>query len=150
MESTGLALPPTISILSPSTSRDWTLWKKAVFFPSLWLLVGWIMFLQLAYCMNVIQHCHFHFHVSSMSAPTTIPHMPCRLCIFNVFFFFFFHCSASCNPSPSLSPSFDQGQCWGFVKPMQGDSDRQESEACVMQGCCCCCWGSSPQRLWPR
>lgn len=102
MESTGLALPPTIFILSPSTSRDWTLWKKAVFFPSLWLLVGWIMFLQLAYCMNVIQHCHFHFHVSSMSAPTAIPHMPCRLCIFNVFFFFF---STVLPPATPLPPS---------------------------------------------
>lgn len=79
-----LSPPPTISFLSPSASRDWTLTEEACFSLSpslshtlLGLLVGWIMVQQIVYCINVIQCYHFHFHVSSMSAPATIPPMPC-------------------------------------------------------------------------
>lgn len=144
--------PPPLSLFYHLLQAGSLLYGRRLFFSltALWVLVGWIMFLHLSvlYKNNPVlpfpcvlherSHCHSTYAVSV------------SLTFFSFFSPLSLHRSASCNPLPPLAPSLDQGQCWGFVKPMQGDSDRQESEACVMQGCCCCCWGSSPQRLWPR
>ena len=124
MESTGLALPPLslfYRLVQAGIGLDG--WKKAVFFffflPALWLLVGWIMFLRLVYCINIIQRCHSPF-------PCVLHECSCNHSTYTISNFFPSHCS--CNPLPpshppssssSSSSSLDQGQCWGFVKRLR-------------------------------
>ena len=111
-------------------------------FPPAVVIVGWMDYVPTA---SVLYKCN-----------PTLP-FPCVLheCSHNhstyavsVTFFIFTAlppATPSCNPLPlplSLSPSLSLSHprsTRASVEVLSRDSVRQESEACVMQGCCCCC-----------
>lgn len=96
------------------------------------------MFLQLVYYINLIQHCHYHFHVSSMNAPITIPP------IVSLTFFFYLTALPLATPLPPSLSLIRPGLVLRFCQEIQTDrrvkrvscrAAAAAAEALLLRGC---------------